>query len=89
MNAIALVLTNCVNFMYVITYNGKKVISFTGYGNIVPETFWGRLFCIVYALVGIPLTLTVIADLGRVFATVVSVTAKHLPEMPSEFNICT
>ncbi|XP_026326353.1 TWiK family of potassium channels protein 9 [Hyposmocoma kahamanoa] len=60
----------------------STVLTTIGYGNIVPETFWGRLFCIVYALVGIPLTLTVIADLGRVFATVVSVTAKHLPEMP-------
>lgn len=58
----------------------------TGYGNIVPETFWGRLFCIAYALIGIPLTLTVIADLGRVFATVVSVVAKHLPTMPSKFQ---
>ncbi|XP_049864940.1 TWiK family of potassium channels protein 7-like [Pectinophora gossypiella] len=60
----------------------STVLTTIGYGNIVPETFWGRLFCIAYALVGIPLTLTVIADLGRVFATVVSVIAKHLPEMP-------
>ncbi|KAJ2950621.1 hypothetical protein O0L34_g8875 [Tuta absoluta] len=60
----------------------STVLTTIGYGNIVPETFWGRLFCIVYALVGIPLTLTVIADLGRVFATVVSIIAKHLPEMP-------
>lgn len=52
----------------------------------MPETFWGRLFCIAYALIGIPLTLTVIADLGRVFATVVSVVAKHLPTMPSKFQ---
>ncbi|CAF4943002.1 unnamed protein product [Pieris macdunnoughi] len=60
----------------------STVLTTIGYGNIVPETFWGRLFCIIYALVGIPLTLTVIADLGRVFATCVSVIAKHLPEMP-------
>lgn len=57
---------------------------FAGYGNIVPVTFWGRLFCIAYALIGIPLTLTVIADLGRAFATVVSIVAKHLPTMPSK-----
>ncbi|XP_045526413.1 potassium channel subfamily K member 4 isoform X2 [Pieris brassicae] len=60
----------------------STVLTTIGYGNVVPETFWGRLFCIIYALVGIPLTLTVIADLGRVFATCVSVIAKHLPEMP-------
>ncbi|XP_045492601.1 TWiK family of potassium channels protein 9 [Colias croceus] len=64
----------------------STVLTTIGYGNIVPETFWGRLFCIIYALVGIPLTLTVIADLGRVFATFVSVIAKHLPEMPKWCN---
>ncbi|CAH2092118.1 unnamed protein product [Euphydryas editha] len=60
----------------------STVLTTIGYGNIVPETFWGRLFCIAYALIGIPLTLTVIADLGRVFATVVSIVAKRLPTMP-------
>ncbi|XP_053600113.1 TWiK family of potassium channels protein 7 isoform X2 [Plodia interpunctella] len=60
----------------------STVLTTIGYGNIVPETFWGRLFCIAYALIGIPLTLTVIADLGRVFATVVSILAKQMPTMP-------
>ncbi|CAG9792065.1 unnamed protein product [Diatraea saccharalis] len=60
----------------------STVLTTIGYGNIVPETFWGRLFCIAYALIGIPLTLTVIADLGRVFATCVSFIAKQLPAMP-------
>ncbi|XP_026491664.1 TWiK family of potassium channels protein 7 [Vanessa tameamea] len=64
----------------------STVLTTIGYGNIVPETFWGRLFCIAYALIGIPLTLTVIADLGRVFATVVSIVAKHLPTMPKWCN---
>ncbi|CAH0669142.1 unnamed protein product [Spodoptera exigua] len=60
----------------------STVLTTIGYGNIVPETFWGRTFCIAYALIGIPLTLTVIADLGRVFATLVSIIAKQLPAMP-------
>ncbi|VVC91623.1 unnamed protein product [Leptidea sinapis] len=64
----------------------STVLTTIGYGNIVPETFWGRLFCIAYALIGIPLTLTVIADLGRAFATVVSMIAKQLPEMPKICN---
>ncbi|XP_034825248.1 TWiK family of potassium channels protein 7 [Maniola hyperantus] len=64
----------------------STVLTTIGYGNIVPETFWGRLFCIAYALIGIPLTLTVIADLGRAFATVVSIVAKHLPTMPKWCN---
>ena len=43
-----------------------------GYGNIAPKTFGGRLFCILFAIVGIPFTLSVIADVGQLFATLVS-----------------
>jgi potassium channel subfamily K, invertebrate len=48
----------------------------------VPITFWGRTFCILFALIGIPLTLTVIADMGKLFATAVSMMAKHMPPLP-------
>ena len=27
---------------------------FAGYGNIVPKTVQGRLFCVLYPLIGIP-----------------------------------
>ena len=43
----------------------STVCTTIGYGNIVPETFEGRLFCIFFALIGIPFTLTVIADYGK------------------------
>ncbi|XP_076278082.1 TWiK family of potassium channels protein 7 isoform X1 [Lasioglossum baleicum] len=43
-------------------------ISISGYGNVVPSTGWGRIFCILFAFVGIPLTLIVIADWGKLFA---------------------
>lgn len=46
-----------------------------GYGNLAPVTTGGRVFCIVFALIGIPFTLTVIADLGQLIASV-------LPPMP-------
>lgn len=62
-----------------------------GYGNIVPVTNGGRTFCIIFALIGIPFTLTVIADLGRVFATAVSAVGKKLPSLTSKstlVNIC-
>ncbi|XP_042231706.1 potassium channel subfamily K member 16-like isoform X2 [Homarus americanus] len=45
------------------------VLTTIGYGNIAPSTVEGRVFCMVYALVGIPLTLSVIADLGDVLAS--------------------
>lgn len=53
-----------------------------GYGNIVPVTTKGRAFCMVFALVGIPLTLTVIADWGRLFASTVSTMMHHIPPIP-------
>lgn len=58
-----------------------------GYGNIVPTTTGGRSFCMMFALIGIPFTLTVIADLGRVFATAVSAVGKRLPSLTSKLKI--
>ncbi|XP_074039397.1 potassium channel subfamily K member 6 isoform X2 [Leptinotarsa decemlineata] len=59
---------------------------FCCYGHIVPMTTEGRAFCIVFALVGIPLTLTVIADWGRLFATTVSTVFRHIPPLPVRFR---
>ena len=55
-----------------------------GYGNVAPTTRAGRIFCICFAFIGIPFTLTVIADLGRVFATAVSAVGKKLPSLTSK-----
>lgn len=49
------------------------ILTTIGYGNIAPGTFAGRLFCILFAIIGIPFTLSVIADVGQIFATIVSV----------------
>ena len=43
-----------------------------GYGNIAPATFPGRLFCLFFGIIGIPFTLSVIADVGGLFATILS-----------------
>lgn len=37
-----------------------------GYGNISPVTAWGRAACVLYALIGIPLTLMVLATIGKI-----------------------
>ncbi|XP_045479739.1 TWiK family of potassium channels protein 9-like [Harmonia axyridis] len=60
----------------------STVLTTIGYGNITPETTEGRIFCIVFALVGIPLTLTVIADWGKLFAHAASSFVKHIPPLP-------
>ncbi|KAK4886664.1 hypothetical protein RN001_002935 [Aquatica leii] len=57
----------------------STVLTTIGYGNTVPVTTEGRAFCIVFALVGIPLTLTVIADMGRLFATSLSAFTERMP----------
>ena len=50
-----------------------KIIPWlSGYGNIAPVTFPGRLFCLLFGIIGIPFTLSVIADVGGLFATLLS-----------------
>ena len=70
----------------VVPLEGFRFFFVSGYGNIVPATFGGRAFCILFALVGIPLTLSVIASMGQIFATAVSSlharVKKHLPPPP-------
>ncbi|XP_051860548.1 TWiK family of potassium channels protein 7 isoform X2 [Drosophila albomicans] len=38
-----------------------------GYGHITPKSYMGRILTIVYAIIGIPLFLIVLADLGKLF----------------------
>ena len=48
------------------------ITVFTGYGNIVPRTANGRLFCIFYALVGIPLTCLTLKTIGEKLLDVIT-----------------
>uniref|UniRef100_A0AC35EVX3 Potassium channel domain-containing protein n=1 Tax=Panagrolaimus sp. PS1159 TaxID=55785 RepID=A0AC35EVX3_9BILA len=47
------------------------VITTIGYGNVAPRTLGGRIFCIIYGLIGIPFTLLAIADLGKFISEVI------------------
>ena len=40
------------------------MLVYKGYGNMAPVTVWGRGFCIIYALVGIPLNFAFLAGIG-------------------------
>ena len=42
--------------------------SFEGYGNFATSTFGGRLFCLIFGIIGIPFMLSVLADVGGLMA---------------------
>ncbi|XP_068235361.1 potassium channel subfamily K member 2-like [Palaemon carinicauda] len=45
------------------------VITTIGFGHMSPSTAWGKVFCILYATVGVPLNGIVIATLADFFST--------------------
>lgn len=49
----------------------KLYISFIGYGHMTPITTWGRTFCIVYALFGIPIAGLMLKSIGEKVAEII------------------
>ncbi|PFX25544.1 Potassium channel subfamily K member 5 [Stylophora pistillata] len=67
------------------------VITTIGYGNIVPKTVQGRLFCVVYALFGIPgtcLTLKAVGDkIAEIFTRLVTTFEQRLLKRPHSRHV--
>ncbi|KAK2724991.1 potassium channel subfamily K member 2-like [Artemia franciscana] len=71
--------THEVNWSFINSaFFASTILTTVGYGHIAPATFWGKIFCICFALVGIPLTLVVLSDIGEAIAKIVSVCEKKL-----------
>ncbi|XP_065673435.1 TWiK family of potassium channels protein 7 isoform X2 [Hydra vulgaris] len=47
----------------------STVVTTIGYGNLAPSTAWGRSFCVLYAIIGIPLTLVLLAMVGKTLSS--------------------
>ncbi|XP_014370713.2 uncharacterized protein LOC106720510 [Papilio machaon] len=54
------------SFVYCLT-----LVTTIGYGHIAPKTTYGRVATIVYAIIGIPLFLIVLADFGKLFTRII------------------
>ncbi|GAB0100449.1 TWiK family of potassium channels protein 18 [Sergentomyia squamirostris] len=50
-------------FLYSLT-----VITTIGYGNLIPRTKWGKIATIVYAIIGMPLFLLYLSNIGDILA---------------------
>jgi len=44
------------------------ILTTIGYGNFAAETLGGRFFCLLFGIIGIPFMLSVLADVGGIFA---------------------
>lgn len=58
-----------------------SAITTIGYGNLSPSTVAGRIFCIFFALFGIPLNLVLLNEIGQLMLLGVQRSAHHLEEM--------
>lgn len=59
-------------------YFSLVVCSVIGYGHSTPKTVPGKLFCMIYALVGIPLFLIMFQSVGERLNTFVTFLLKHI-----------
>ncbi|CAD5225857.1 unnamed protein product [Bursaphelenchus okinawaensis] len=62
------------------------VITTIGYGNVAPVTIAGRTFCVIYGLVGVPLALLTIADIGMFLNKIVKFVVKTIVDVKEDID---
>ncbi|KAK0078292.1 hypothetical protein PV325_002720 [Microctonus aethiopoides] len=58
-------------------YFATVVLAMIGYGHSTPVTVWGKAFCMIYAMVGIPLGLVMFQSIGERLNKVASVVIRR------------
>lgn len=58
-------------------YYAGTIYTTIGYGDLVAVTFWGRLFTMVYAVLGIPMVITILNDWGTIMFIVANKLWRH------------
>jgi len=68
-----------------------SIITTIGYGNVATKTVGGRIFCLLFGIVGIPFMLSVLADVGGILAGLLQVTwgsnKEHALELAERMGI--
>lgn len=62
---------------------------YTGYGSLTPKTVEGKIVTMAYAMIGVPLMLMCLSNLGRVLAESVRQTYARLCIRQSDHYKCT
>ncbi|CAD5227704.1 unnamed protein product [Bursaphelenchus okinawaensis] len=60
------------------TLYGFGIVTTLGYNRIAPITTTGRLFCVLYGLCGIPVTMIIIANMGQYFNNFATIVKKKI-----------
>ena len=66
-------LYRCLKISFKACFFSLSIITTIGYGNVATKTIGGRVFCLLFGIVGIPFMLSVLADVGGLLAGVMQV----------------
>jgi hypothetical protein len=69
------------------TLYGFGIVTTLGYNRIAPITTHARLLCVFYGLLGIPVTMIIIANLGQYFNGFASVVKKKAVHFKVNFRL--
>ena len=57
-----------------------EVIYFSGYGHLSPETAGGKIFCMIFALFGIPLNIMIVKLVGDRIVALIQLTLRSIEQ---------